>query len=94
MRERKNQNKLHRYIQRFNPDVVRVTRQHQDYLQLFNAGSGNENFNDFIRNNEWEEYLNDKNGVTFIIFDNISEEERKIVAYYTICAGAIPYTDR
>lgn len=94
MEEKNNYNTSRKYIQDFNPDIVRLTEQYQDYFQLFNAGSGNENFTEFLRNGEWEEYLQDKNGVTFIVFDNISENEKKVVAYYTVCAGAIPYTDR
>lgn len=94
MMENRKSDKIRKHIEKFNPDVVCVSELHQDYLELFDAGSENENFNDFIKNKEWKEYLEDKNGVTFIVFDNLSEDNKKVVAYYTICAGAIPYTDR
>lgn len=82
------------YIETFNPVVVQAEAQHQDYLYSFDAGEKYKNFNDFIQN-EWEGYLNDKDGVTFLVFDKDEKtSDKKLVAFYTLCAGAIPYTDR
>lgn len=94
MRTQDNQSKERIYIQTFNPVVVQANVQHQDYLYSFNAGTEYKNFNDFIQN-EWEDYLESKDGVTFLVFDEDEKtSQKKIVAFYTLCAGAIPYTDR
>lgn len=78
----------------FHPDVVQLTEQYQDEIQKFDAGNGKKAFNFFLKNEEWKDCLYDREGVTFIVLDNLSKDEKKIVAYYTISMGAIPYTDR
>lgn len=86
--------KSKKYITHFNPDIVLADEQYQDYLWNFDAGSGFKTFNDFIRS-EWKEYVNEKDGVTFLVFDRDSQNTNpKLVAYYTLCTGTIPYTDR
>ena len=66
-------------------------------MQLFNAGSGYENFNDFIVS-EASEYKNTGDGVSYVVWnilydkDNI-EIDRDIVSYYTLSATAIPKHD-
>lgn len=94
MKIQDNLTKTRKYIQTFNPVVVQANVQHQDYLYAFNAGDDYKNFNEFIYK-EWEEYLENKDGVTFLVFDKSETTSKKeIVAFYTLCAGAIPYTDR
>lgn len=83
-----------KYISNFNPDVVLISDEHQDYLYEFDAGENCRNFNEFLFNKEWKDCLNDKEGVTYLVFDNISSDTKKIVAYYTLSVGSIPYTDR
>lgn len=86
--------KIREYIYTLNPVVVPANVQHQDYLYSFNAGDEYKNFNEFIQN-EWEEYLESKDGVTYLVFDvNEKTADKKLVAFYTLCTGAIPYTDR
>ena len=87
-------NKKHKYIESFNPDVALMSAKHQDYLCHFNAGQDYKNFNEFLINNEWESALVAKEGVTYIVFDHISPQEKKIIAFYTLSVGAIPYIDR
>lgn len=94
MKQQNNPAKTREYIQTFNPVVVQASVQHQDYLCSFNAGEDYKNFNDFIHN-EWKEYIKSKDGVTFLVFDEDRTTSKKnIVAFYTLCASAIPYTDR
>lgn len=97
----KENKKAHKHIEDFNPDVMSLEKSYQDFsskMQLFNAGSGYENFNDFIVS-EASEYKNTGDGVTYVVWnilydkDNI-EIDRDIVSYYTLSATAIPYEDR
>lgn len=92
--ENRNNKKERKYIAKFSPDVVRLTTQYQGNLQLFNAGKDYLNFNEFLHNNEWKDFLEDKNGVTYVVNDVISNNITKIVAYYTLSTTAIPYIDR
>lgn len=95
MKEKNGNNKKERkYIETFSPDVVRLTAQYQGNLQLFNAGEEYLNFNEFLYNNEWEDFCQEKNGVTYIVNDVKSDGTTKIVAYYTLSTTAIPYIDR
>lgn len=91
------QRKKCNYITQFNPHITALSTKYRDLLHGFNAGVGNENFNVFL-NEDAEEYRTDGNGVTYIIW-NITYDEndkslRDIVAYFTLSANAIPYTDR
>ena len=79
--------KAHNHIEDFNPDVMSLENSYQDFsskMQLFNAGSGYENFNDFIVS-EASEYKNTGDGVTYVVWnilydkDNI-EIDRDIVS--------------
>lgn len=54
MEEKNNYNTSRKYIPNFNPDIVRLTEQYQDYFQSFNAGLENENFTEFLRNGEYD----------------------------------------
>ena len=87
-------NKKHTYISKFNPDVVLVSEAHQDYLCRFNAGDEYKNFNEFITEKEWRDALDNKDGVTYIVYNYIDSEKKEIVAFYTLSVSAIPYTDR
>lgn len=97
----KENKKAHKYIENFNPDVMSLEKSYQDFstkMQLFNAGSGYENFNDFIVS-EASEYKNIGDGVTYVVWNVLydkdnTEIERDIVSYYTLSATAIPYEDR
>ena len=93
MRE-KDRSKERKYLIGFYPDVVRLTERYQYEAQRFDAGNENKAFNFFLKNEEWKDCLYDREGVTFIVLDCFSKNEKKIVAYYTISMGAIPYTDR
>lgn len=93
MRE-KDRSKERKYLIGFYPDVVRLTERYQYEAQRFDAGNENKAFNFFLKNEEWKDCLYDREGVTFIVLDGFSKNEKKIVAYYTISMGAIPYTDR
>lgn len=95
--ERKN-NQTRQYIEYFNPDVTKLDCKHQDFFDAFNAGEDYKNFNDFI-SDEAEEYKNDGNGVTYLVWNVFYGEQgeeisRELVAYYTLAATAIPYEDR
>ncbi len=94
-------NKVHKRIQNFNPDVMSLEQSHQDFsseMKLFNAGPDYENFNEFILN-EALDYKNIGDGVTYVVWnviynDSYDEIRREIVSYYTLSATAIPYEDR
>ena len=96
--EKKNKNKRE-YLKDFNPDVSELSIcEHQDLLYKFNAGDGYENFNDFISEEAYK-YAKDGDGVTYVVFNNIYDEDgnlsdRDVVAYYTLSATSIPYEDR
>lgn len=93
--------KEHRHIVYFNPDVTSLEKAHQDFsveLNKFNAGRAYENFNIFL-NHEAQEYKNDGDGVTYVVWnvaydENQKEIKRDVVSYYTLAATAIPYEDR
>ena len=93
MRE-KDRSKERKYLTDFHPDVVQLTERYRYEAQQFDAGNENKAFNFFLKNEEWKDCLYDREGVTFIVLDSLSKNEKKIVAYYTISMGAIPYTDR
>ena len=87
---------FHRHIKHFNPDVVVLSDIHQD-LQ-FKAGIGYENFDSFLLK-EAREYAENGDGVTYLVFNVLSDEYgsevyRELVSYYTLSATAIPYIDR
>lgn len=92
---------MHRHISNFNPDVVSLEQSHQDFsseINFFNAGKEYANFNDFVKD-EAIEYKNDGDGVTYIVWNVMVDEEnheieRDVVAFYTLSATAIPYEDR
>ena len=93
--------KEHIHINHFNPDVTSLEKAHQDFplqIQKFNAGDEFENFNEFILE-EAMEYTEEGNGVTYVVWNVLNEEEtanpqREVVAFYTLAATAIPYEDR
>lgn len=85
MRERK-------YIERFNPCVeVYDEVRHKDFLKGFNCNSYI--FNKYITSYDALEDKFNGDGVTYLVFDE-SSVERKLVAYYTLCATAIPFLSR
>lgn len=90
---------IHKYLKDFNPDVELLDiSQHQDYLNCFDAGKEYPTFSEFI----CEEAVRDVNngdGVTYLIFDHIFDDngnlvERKLISYYTLETTAIPFIDR
>lgn len=89
-------NSNHKYIKHFNPDISVLDTECRDYFD-FNAGEGNENFNDFLMY-EADKYRLDGNGVTYGVWNVLEEKDkensRDIVAYFTLSANAIPYIDR
>lgn len=97
----KEDSKTHGHIAYFNPDVMSLEQSHQDFsseMELFNAGQGYENFNDFM-SEEAVEYKDAGDGVTYVVWNvkydkNNNEIGRDVVSYYTLAATAIPYEDR
>lgn len=97
----KEDSKKHGHIAYFNPDVMSLEQSHQDFsseMELFNAGQGYENFNDFM-SEEAVEYKDAGDGVTYVVWNvkydkNNNEIGRDVVSYYTLAATAIPYEDR
>ena len=91
----------HNHILYFNPDVMPIEQAHQDFsceLKCFNAGTGYDNFNDFV-NEEAIEYRDSGDGATYVVWnvftgENGVEQRREVVAFYTLSATAIPYEDR
>ena len=91
----------HNHILYFNPDVMPIEQAHQDFsceLKCFNAGTGYDNFNDFV-NEEAIEYRDSGDGATYVVWnvfidENGIEQRREVVAFYTLSATAIPYEDR
>ena len=64
----------------------------------FHAGTGYDNFNDFV-SEEAIEYANNGDGVTYLVWNIFCGEDgvetrRGLVAYYTLAATSIPYEDR
>lgn len=88
------------YIKQFNPEVEVLDDSFQDYflLKQFNAGTNYQEFNDFLCTEAYD-YKESGDGVTHIIFDIMKdsynkEVSRKVVAYFTLNATAIPFEDR
>lgn len=94
----KENNKKHKHIDYFNPDVEVYNNAHQDLLSQFNAGEAFFTFNDFL-SGEVPEYTNNGDGVTYLVWnilydDEGLEEQRTLIAYYTLSATSIPYIDK
>lgn len=99
---KKRNNKNHKHIDVFNPDVILLDESsYQDFsseIQAFDAGMEYKNFNEFIQEKEAIEYRDCGDGVTYLIFNNMYNEgksdKREMVAFYTLSATSIPYEDR
>ena len=85
--------KNHKFIESFNPDIKIYSEEYQEYFNQFDAGKENFMFNDFIRK-EAKEYLNSGDGVTYLVFNSLSNGNVELVSYFTLAGGAIPYIDR
>lgn len=90
---------IHKYLSDFNPDVELLDfSQHQDYLSYFDAGREYLTFSEFICCEAVRDVKNG-DGVTYLVFDNIFNEnreliKRKLISYFTLETTAIPYIDR
>lgn len=101
MNAQKGKNINKQTIDNFNPDTMSFEQSCQDFLLKileFDAGSGYENFNDFIKK-EAADYQNSGDGVTYVVWnvfydENDKEIDREIMGFYTLATGAIPYIDR
>ena len=81
-----------KYIERFDPCVeVYDEVRHKDFLENFNCNSFI--FNKYITSHDIIEDKYNGDGVTYLVFDE-NAVERKLVAYYTLCATAIPFLSR
>ena len=93
----KEKNNNHQYIEKFYPDISVLNTDCRDFLFSFNAGTGNENFNEFLQS-EAEEYRLNGNGVTYVIWNTLYNDDmqitKEIVGYFTLSSNAIPYIDR
>lgn len=83
----------HNFIQYFDPNIVIFSDEYSNFLQKFDAGSDNLSFNDFIKD-EAQSYVDSGDGVTYLVFNQITSTTKELVAYFTLCSGAIPYFDR
>ncbi len=83
----------HKYLDNFHPKKVLYSQEYKAYIDQFDAGSENLSFNEFIHSDA-ENYTNAGDGVTYLVFNYINDTDRELVAYFTLCSGAIPYTDR
>ena len=101
MNEQEEKNINRQTIDNFNPDTMSFEQSCQDFLLKlleFDAGTGYENFNDFIKE-EASDYQNSGDGVTYVVWNVFYNEDdkevsREIMGFYTLATGAIPYTDR
>lgn len=92
------ENNIHTHIKQFNPDVEIYNQKRQDLLCNFNAGEEYYTFNEFIKN-EANDLCISGDGTTHLVWnifynEDGTEKNRELVAYYTLCATAIPYIDR
>lgn len=78
-----------KYIKEFVPDVEVLKREHQGFLNYFNAGNKFQNFNDFLSEDSFD-FSESGDGVTYLVF-NLHKD---LVAYYTLAVTSIPYIDR
>jgi len=85
-------NNKHKFVECFQPDISVLDTECRDFFS-FDAGMGNENFNEFLKEDA-EEYRLAGNGVTYIVWNIIDEKNKDIVAFFTVSANAIPYIDR
>ena len=85
--------KNRKFIKSFNPEIKTYSEEYQEYFNQFDAGKENFTFNDFIQK-EAKEYLTSGNGVTYLVFNSLSNGTKELISYFTLCVGAIPYIDR
>ena len=83
----------HSFIDDFNPYIVLCSEEYKSAIDIFDAGLDNFSFNEFIKK-EADEYKNIGDGVTYLVFNKQNNESDEIVAYFTLCSGAIPYVER
>lgn len=92
------ESKSREYISSFKPKLERLDSATDAELSLFHAGEGYENFDHFISakmengKTEAEDCEENGNGATHLIWD-MAGKERKLVAYFTLSASVIPYSD-
>lgn len=93
----KQENNKHNHIFKFQPIIDGLNSATNQELSLFNAGKGYEEFNTFIfhagHKSDAEEYAETGKGSTHIIWNQLSDNEREMVAYFTLSANVIPYDD-
>lgn len=85
--------KKREYITNFDPYISVLNPECRKFLTDFNAGAGNENFNEFLKDDA-DEYRLDGNGVTYVIWNKLNSVDKEVVGYFTLSANAIPYIDR
>lgn len=83
----------HRYLDDFHPEKVLYSEEYKEYIEQFDAGSDNLSFNEFLYR-EAGDYSNNGDGTTYLVFNHLSNADKELVAYFTLCSSAIPYTDR
>lgn len=81
------------FIDSFNPDIVLYSEKYKTAIDAFDAGLDKFSFNEFIKK-EADEYKNIGDGVTYLVFNKLKDAPNEIVAYFTLCSGAIPYVER
>jgi hypothetical protein len=79
-------------IDNFNPSVEKLNKSNILLSPKFNAGDKCYQFNSFL-SGEALSWLENGNGVTYLVFDNI-DKHKKLIAYYTLAVTSIPFIDR
>lgn len=80
----------------FNPVISSESEEWRDYLDSFDAGAGNESFTEFLKNREYEEFIEEGDGVTYVIknINGINGDGTDLIGYFTLAVNAIPYISR
>ena len=81
------------FTSEFYPDIVLYSQDYQKLLNDFDAGLENYSFNEFIQK-EACDCMESGEGVTYLVFNSTDESDKELVAYFTLCSGAIPYIER
>lgn len=84
----------HNHIDSFIPDIVLFNKdKYFSHINEFSASQDYPECSDFLRN-QAQECIEDRNGVTYLVFDKSEAKNPVLAAFFTIISSAIPCNSR
>lgn len=87
---------MHKEIDSFNPEIEELNESHKELIKYFSVGNSrvsDKSFNCYIKDEAFEDQQNG-DGVSYIVYDVRAQDEKEVVAYFTLMASSIPYISR